>query len=159
MSGQLALAAGLIMSVLAVLVALVAAAAACLVLRRRVISRHGGVVECGLRPGSGARWRHGLAEYRSGQLHWHRSTSLRLRPAAAFDRAELVITGSRPARAFDAAMLGQGVLIVQCEVRPQQSPSADDPRIIELAMSEAALTGYLAWLEAAPSARHPRPAS
>lgn len=51
---------------------------------------------------------------------------------------------------------GPGTMIVTCRVRPK--PACLDrpdhwaaPDVIELAMSQGALTGYLAWLEAAPA--------
>jgi hypothetical protein len=145
--------------------ALVLAAAACLVLRRRVIAGRGGIVECCLRLTASARWQHGLAEYRRGQLYWHRSLSLRLRPHAAFGRRDLVVTGSRPASVRDPDWLGPGTMIVTCRaqlvgpgphnaVSPGTRQRADhlaSASVIELAMSQAALTGYLAWLEAAPA--------
>jgi hypothetical protein len=147
----------LVLAVAQVALVIVVAAAACLVLRRRIIARRGGVVECCLRSSSSGRWQHGLAEYRRGQLCWHRSLSLRVRPQAAFERRGLVVTGSRPAHAADAGWFGPGTMIVTCHARPRSTradyrlsrPAAWD--MIELAMSQAALTGYLAWLEAAPA--------
>jgi hypothetical protein len=135
---------------------LIVAAAASLLLRRRVITRRGGVVECCLRSRASGRWQHGLAEYRSSELHWHRSLSLRVRPQAAFERRGLVATGSRPVGQGEADWLGPGTMIVTCHARlrparagrPNQCAASD---VIELAMSQGALTGYLAWLEATPA--------
>lgn len=144
MSGQLALAAGL------TAVAIAALLCVALVLRRAVISRRGGVVECALRYGAGGAWLYGVAEYRGGQLYWHRSLSLRLRPHAAFDRSQLAVLRSRPAVPGEDARLGPGVVIVQCEglLRHRGGPPAR--RAVELAMSKAALMGLLSWLEASP---------
>jgi hypothetical protein len=156
----------LVLTLAQVALALVVAVAACLVLRRRLITRAGGVVECCLRATPSGRWQQGLAEYRTGQLCWHRSLSLGLGPRAVFDRRGLVLVGSRPVGAADAPWLGSGTMIVTCRARPEQarrSPSSRDQAraryagqradavVIQLAMSKAALTGYLAWLEAAPA--------
>ena len=132
---------------------LVLAAAACLVARRRVITSRGGVVECFLRSRSSGRWQHGLAEYRSGRLHWHRSLSLRLRPHTAMDRRHLVVTASRQAGPREADWLGPGTMVVTCQIRPPAARTGADAvaDVIEMAMSQGALTGYLAWLEAAPA--------
>jgi hypothetical protein len=51
------------------------------------------------------------------------------------------------------ASLGTGVVVLEC--RASRDPAGHGrPRTgagpVELAMSEAALTGFLAWLEAAP---------
>jgi hypothetical protein len=143
-SGQLALAAGL--TVAAVLIALAAA----LVIRRMVISRRGGIVECALRHDGKSQWRQGLAEYRGGQLYWHRSLSLRLRPHAAFDRSQLAVLRSRPADHGEAVRLGPGMVIVQCQGLLRHRGRAAERRNVELAMSQAALTGLLSWLEASP---------
>jgi Protein of unknown function (DUF2550) len=143
-SGQLALAAGL--TAVVVLLGLGAA----LVLRRAVISRRGGVVECALRHNPGAPWQHGLAEYRGDQLYWHRAGSLRFRPHAAFDRSQLSVLRSRPAAPDEDVRLGPGAVVVQCEglIRHRGRPA--ERRVVELAMSEAARTGLLSWLEASP---------
>ena len=58
-------------------------------------------------------------------------------------RRTLSITSRRAADAAEAVSLGPGMVVVGC----QPGESADT---IELAMGEAALTGFLAWLEAAP---------
>ncbi len=151
-----------------VALALVVVAAACLVLRRRIITRGGGVVECCLRAAQTGRWQQGLAEYRTGKLCWHRSLSLGLGPQAVFERRNLALVGTRPVGVGDATWLGAGTMIVTCLVRPAQArrsrPSATwdharsehggrraDALVIEMAMSQPALTGYLAWLEAAPA--------
>lgn len=142
---------------IATLLAVLAAAVA-LAFRRALIGRGGGVVECGMRTGAGNSWRLGLAAYRPGELCWYRAFGFRLRPDEAFDRRELWILRSRPAWPAETASLGPGMLIVECNAGPVPaatdgrvlSPAATPPRVVELAMSQAALTGYLAWLEAAP---------
>jgi len=132
------------------LAALAFGAVAWLVARFWIITRHGGVVECGLRQGSSPKWRHGVAEYQRDQLCWHRSVGLRLRPAACFPRAGLRIVRSRPPGAAEADRFGPEVLIAECESRPERSARSRDVQRIELAMSQAALTGLLSWLEASP---------
>jgi hypothetical protein len=144
-SGELGLAVTLI------LVALAAAAGA-LILRQALISRRGGVVECALRRSPAAPWRHGLAEYERGRLSWYRSLSFRLRPGVVFDRAELRILCTRPPTAAETASLGPGVIIAEC-ASVTESPSksaAAGQKPVELAMTDAALTGLLAWLESSP---------
>jgi hypothetical protein len=62
------------------------------------------------------------------------------------------VTGSRPAVAGDADWLGPGTMIVTCQAARRSGPrQRSTPEVIELAMSRGALTGYLAWLEAAPA--------
>ena len=145
MSGQLTLAVGLI------LIALLLASGG-LVTRWVLIIRRGGVVECALRYGAGTPWRHGLAEYQPGQLSWYRSLSPRLRANASFDRAELQILRSRTPSAAEATRLGPGVIIAECSFGSPRAAGGKPAtrRLVELAMSEAALTGLLAWLESSP---------
>lgn len=115
-----------------------------------VISRRGGVVECALRHGDNGAWLHGLAEYRGGQLYWHRSLSLRLRPHAAFDRSQIAVLGTRPAGPGEDVRLGPGLVIVACEAILRHRGGPPARRAVELAMSQAALMGLLSWLEASP---------
>jgi hypothetical protein len=86
----------LVLALAQVALVLVAAAGACLVLRRRVITRRGRLAS-------------------SGEADW----------------------------------LGPGTMIVTCQAQPRPTRCAD-PDVIMLAMTQGALTGYLAWLEAAP---------
>jgi Protein of unknown function (DUF2550) len=127
---------------------LLALAAAGLVLRNALIGRRRGVVECALRAGTAGRWRRGLAEYQRSRLCWHRSLSLRLRPCAAFDRADLHIASTRLPTTAEATRFGPGVVVAECTVGDQLPQH--DPRTVELALSDAALTGLLAWLESSP---------
>jgi Protein of unknown function (DUF2550) len=146
---QVALAVALVVAVL------VFAGVAWLALRSRVIARHGGIIECGLRQAPGAKWQDGLAEFQRSQLCWHPVITLRLRPRACFDRAGLVIVRSRRPTGPEAARFGAEIVIAECEVRrtrpagPSESRTGDI-RSVELAMSHAAFTGLLAWLESSP---------
>jgi hypothetical protein len=130
--------------------ALLLGAVAWLVLRFWIIGRRGGVVECGLRQIPGTTWRQGVVEYQRGQLCWHRTVGLRLRPAACFARAGLRIVGTRPLSGAEVGRFGPGVVIAECEARPAQARCAHDVQLIELAMCEPALTGLLSWLESSP---------
>jgi Protein of unknown function (DUF2550) len=144
-SGQLAVAVALILAALAV-------AAVALIARQALISRRGGVVECALRRDLAAPWHHGLAEYQRDQLSWHRSLSFRLRADAVFDRAGLRILRTRRPAAAEAPRLGPGMIIAECasQAGPSAGAASSSQGPVELAMSEAALTGLLAWLESSP---------
>ncbi len=66
-----------------------------------------------------------------------------LRPQAILERRTLNVASRRMATPAESAALGPGLFIVECEV-------GDGQDAVELAMSEAALTGFLSWLESAP---------
>jgi hypothetical protein len=138
------------LAVALVVAALVFAGIACLALRSRLIARHGGIIECGLREPPSAKWRQGLAEFQRSQLCWHPAVSLRLRPRACFDRAGLSIVRSRRPTESEAARFGAEIIIAECEVRPAHPAGPGDIRRVELAMSQPAFTGLLAWLESSP---------
>jgi hypothetical protein len=138
------------LAVVLVVAALVFAGVACLALRSRVIARHGGIVECGLRETPSAKWRQGLAEFQRSQLCWHPAVSLRLRPQACFDRAGLVVARCRRPTDTEAARFGAEIIIAECEIRHPQPTGPGDVARVELAMSQAAFTGLLAWLESSP---------
>lgn len=128
---------------IAVAVAVICSAAV-IAARRNLIER-GGSVDCGLRRGHDRRWRPGLAEYRPLELRWHPVFGIRLRPAEVFQRRLLRVVARRPADAVEATRLGlgPGAVVVECETGTGGGP-------VELALSEDALTGFLAWLEAVP---------
>jgi hypothetical protein len=140
----------LILAFIATMAGLVLGAATWLVLRFWIITRHGGIVECALRQPPGTKWRQGLAEYQRGQLCWHRSVGIRLRPAACFPRAGLRIVRTRQPAGAEADRFGPEVVIAECETRPVRPTRPREVDQIELAMSEAALTGLLSWLESSP---------
>jgi hypothetical protein len=115
-----------------------------LVVRRRWISRHGGTFEFSVRVRStraGRGWVLGVARYSGDALEWFRIFSLAARPKRVFQRSELEYVGRRDAVGAEAYSLYAGHIIVECE-----TPSGP----LEVAMSPEALTGFLAWLEAAP---------
>jgi len=195
------------------------AAAIGIAVRRTLLERGGGSVECGLRRGADQNWQLGLAVYQPDELRWYSAFGVRMRPGAVFSRRTLRILSRRPADAVEAASLGAGAIVLECSVggpvstarplvpapgpeTPVQdstfpdsrlqngtgpdgpahestapgstapgstapgsaaqestgaqsavaggSPAGDGVRRVELAMSEAALTGFLAWLESAP---------
>lgn len=118
---------------------------AVLSVRRWLFERRGGTVECSLRalPEGGAPgvWRLGIGRYKGDELHWHRVFGFRRRPRQVVHRRGLVVTNRRRPEPDEAPGLVPDAGII--EVR-------DGELTVELAMSSAALTGFLAWLEAAP---------
>jgi hypothetical protein len=68
-----------------------------------------------------------------------------LRPREIFARRSLSVIARRAPLDWEAARLGAGMIVVECSTGAEAGP-------VELAMSEGALTGFLAWLEAAPRA-------
>ena len=145
MAGVLALVAGWALLLVLAVAALVAVVLAS---RRILLGRTGGTVECGLRATDAAPWRLGLAAYKPDQLYWFSAFGLRLRPEEAFDRRSLSVLARRPAAPAEVVSIGAGTVVVRCQTEPDDARPA--PRTVELAMSEAALTGFLAWLESSP---------
>jgi hypothetical protein len=118
-----------------------------LVARRRWISRNGGTFEFSVRvrPGKAGRgWVLGVGRYTGGDLEWFRIFSLAPRPRYRYRRADLEYVGRRDAEGVEAYSLYSGHIVVTC-----RTPSG----LLEVAMSPSALTGFLAWLEAAPPGR------
>jgi hypothetical protein len=121
--------------------------------RRILLERGGGNVECGLRRGADQRWRLGLAAYQVDELRWFSAFGVRLRPDAIFSRSSMSVVARRPATSREAVSLGWGAVVVECSVGSLPGgngvpEAAGGP--VELAMGAGALTGFLAWLEAAP---------
>jgi hypothetical protein len=138
-------------SIFAVFLLLVVLAGTGIALRRVMLERGGGTVDCGLRrkapDGSWLAWRLGVARYQRDELRWHLVFGVLLRPDVVLARRSLVIVTRRHPDAAEAVSLGGEAVIVECREGPQAQP-------VELAMSGDALTGFLAWLEAAPPGSH-----
>jgi hypothetical protein len=139
MSKALALDAAWIFAVFLIIVVL---AAGGLAVRRILLDRGGGTVECGLRR-PGGNWRLGVAAYGAGELRWYDSFGVRLSPEEVLTRRNISVTSRREASPEEVSRLGQGMLVVTCQTR-------EGGETVELAMGEAALTGFLSWLESAP---------
>ncbi|MEU3047693.1 MULTISPECIES: DUF2550 domain-containing protein [unclassified Streptomyces] len=117
-------------------------------LRRRVIQRSGGTFDCSLRwnvpedgDGTSKGWVYGVARYNGDRVEWFRVFSYAPRPRRMLERAAIEVLARRvPDSEEELALLSDAVVLV-CLHRGTR---------LELAMSEDALTGFLAWLEAAP---------
>ncbi|NKY13845.1 DUF2550 domain-containing protein [Streptomyces somaliensis] len=117
-------------------------------LRRRLIQRSGGTFDCSLRwdapeegDPSGKGWVYGVARYGGDRVAWFRVFSYAPRPRRVLERASIEVLNRRmPDGEEEMALLSDSV-VLGCLHRGTR---------LELAMSEDALTGFLAWLEAAP---------
>ncbi|MEC4016720.1 DUF2550 domain-containing protein [Streptomyces sp. H27-D2] len=118
-------------------------------LRRRLIQRSGGTFDCSLRwnvadpepePG-GKGWVYGVARYNSDRIEWFRVFSYAPRPRRALERASIEVVERRTPQGEEELALLSDAVVLTCRHRGTR---------LELAMSDDALTGFLAWLEAAP---------
>ncbi|MEX2291744.1 MAG: DUF2550 domain-containing protein [Mycobacteriales bacterium] len=126
---------------LAVLVVLVVGAG---LLRRVGLQRAGGTIELSLRlkaPGHGRGWVNGVGRFVDDELLWYRVFSLAPRPRRRYSRRSLQVVRRREPSGGEHRALLQGAAVLECQVQGQP---------VELAMSCAAVTGFLAWLEARP---------
>ena len=90
-------------------------------------------------PGRG--WILGIGRYSGDDLEWFRIFSLTPRPRRVWRRATLSYDGRREPVGAETMSLFADHVIAQCT-----TPAGP----VEVAMSVEALTGFLAWLEAAP---------
>jgi hypothetical protein len=134
----------------AVLVILILAAAG-IAARRFALERGGGTVECGLRKGDGP-WRLGLASYQSEELYWFSMFRVSMRPEETFPRRELTLVSRRLPSDAEAASLGPGMIVVECQLG--DGSTQEQGSTVELALADSALTGLLSWLEAGPPGSH-----
>ena len=139
----------------AVLVAAFLAAVA-LAFRRYLLERSGGTVECALRrPAGSGSWRLGVLSYQRDTLRWHGALGVLLRPERVFSRRSLAVIARRPAGASETVTLGADRIVVEVSVKPPADASGSSPgEHVELAMTDQALTGFLAWLESSPPGAH-----
>ncbi|MBA2809008.1 DUF2550 domain-containing protein [Streptomyces sp. KM273126] len=120
-------------------------------LRRRLIQRSGGTFDCSLRwdapekpekgEENGKGWGYGIARYNGDRIEWFRVFSYSPRPRRTLERSAIEVAGRRTPEGEEELALLSDAVILACLHRGAR---------LELAMSEDALTGFLAWLEAAP---------
>lgn len=134
-----------LLDVAGALVALVILYGLALVVRRRVLSRHGGTFELShrMRPGDepGRGWLLGLGRYSGEELEWFRIFSLAPRPKRSWSRASLAYEQAREPEGLERNVLYPDHVVVECE-------TTSGP--VDLAMGRQSLTGFQAWLEARP---------
>ena len=125
--------------------------------RRYLLERGGGTVECGLRQPGGS-WRLGVASYQREDLCWFGVFGVSMRPEEVFRRRDLAVVSRRMPTDAEASILGPGMIVVQCAFAEDgtmgAAAAAGRAGPVELALGESALTGLLAWLEAAPPGSH-----
>ena len=139
--------------IFAVVLVLILLAAAALASRRYLLERSGGTVDCALRqPAEAGAWRLGVLSYQHDSLRWYGALGVLLRPEHIFHRRALSVISRRPADPSEAVALGADRIVV--EVAVSDASGADAGEHVELAMTDQALTGFLAWLEASPPGSH-----
>ena len=126
---------------------------------RRVRLMRGGGVDLSLRRrpaavspprDASAGWHAGVGRYRGDCMEFHRLTSFRPGASVALDRTELEILDRREPVGAETYVMPAASAVLRCRSR-----GAD----VELAMTPGVLTGFLAWLEAAPPGQGYRQAS
>lgn len=147
--------------IFAAVLALLVIAAAVLASRRYLLERSGGTVECALRqPAHGGAWRLGVLSYQNDALCWYGALGVLLRPEHSYSRRALSVVSRRPALPSEAVVLGADRIVVELAAGAAGSASAagegegQGAEHVELAMTDQALTGFLAWIEAAPPGSH-----
>ena len=115
-----------------------------LIVRRRLLARHGGTFELSYRvhaERTGRGWLLGIGRYSGHSLEWFRIFSLSPRPKRVWARDHLSYSGRRSPEGAEQLSLYGGQVVAACHY-------LDQP--LEIAMSEASLTGFQSWLEAGP---------
>ncbi|MFD6986878.1 DUF2550 domain-containing protein [Streptomyces sp. NPDC059956] len=117
-------------------------------LRRRLIQRSGGTFDCSMRwdvseepDVSGKGWVYGVARYSGDRIDWFRVFSYSPRPRRLLERSSIEVIARRAPEGEEELALLSDAVVLCCAHRGTR---------LELAMSDDALTGFLAWLEAAP---------
>ena len=104
--------------------------------KKQLLGRPGGLT-LALKPGSD-KWSLGVGRYAGDELLWYGAFRLGRRPNRVVRRATLEVTGQRGRRPPES-ILASDAVVVECLADGEQ---------IALALSAAAVTGFLSWLEA-----------
>jgi hypothetical protein len=115
-----------------------------LIVRRRLLSRHGGTFELSYRvrhERAGRGWLLGLGRYSGESLEWFRYFSLWPGPKRVLQRSEVTFIDSRAPEGPEQMSLYPEHVVLSCS-----TPTGP----IELAMSPSSLMGFQSWLESGP---------
>jgi hypothetical protein len=113
-----------------------------LLVRRHLLARGGAGAVVSLRIGRRGNFVLGVGRYHGEKLLWYRLFSVASRPRRALTRRGLTILQRRPPTPMEVRNLLTPSIVLEC--------LADEGRI-DIAISEDALPGFLAWLESGPS--------
>jgi hypothetical protein len=114
-----------------------------LFVRREVIAR-GGSIELSIRLSTyvkGHGWSPGIARFVGDEMHWYRVFSFAIRPRRVLNRRTFAVEQRRRPDAFEERSLPGEMVVLSC--RSQRE-------LVEIAMADSTLTGFMSWLEAAP---------
>lgn len=119
-------------------------ALAVLFFRRTFIARSVGTIELSLRlstvvPGRG--WSPGIGRFAGDDLRWYRMFSFSPRPRRTLSRRTLAIESRRSPDGPERLVLAPDWVIVRC---------VSNSTLMEIAMAESTLAGFLSWIEAVP---------
>ena len=115
-----------------------------LIVRRRVLSRHGGTFELSYRvrpERAGRGWLLGLGRYSGETLEWFRIFSLSPRPKRSWQRSLLTYDGRREPQGVEQMSLYPEHVVICCT-----APEG----VVQLALGPSSLMGFQSWLEAGP---------
>ena len=128
-----------------------------LALRQRVVTRQGGAFECSMRlrpvavgqlqaeQAPSTNWVLGVARYHHDRVEWFRFFSFSPLPRMTFRRSDSRVVDTRDPEPAEAVALYDGQRVVRLAIGAHETTE-----VWELAMNSDSLTGFLAWLEAAP---------
>jgi hypothetical protein len=117
---------------------------ALLFLRRGIIGRGAGTIELSWRLSTmvdGRGWSPGLGRFVGDELRWYRIFSFSFRPGRILSRRTLLVETRRAPDGPERRSIAPDWVIVRC---------MSDNVLIEIAMAESTLTGFLSWIEAVP---------
>ena len=99
-----------------------------------------------------------MLAYQNDALCWYGALGVLLRPEHVYTRRALSVVSRRPALPSEAVVLGADRIVVELATgappADRACPPGEGAQRVELAMTEQALTGFLAWIEAAPPGSH-----
>jgi hypothetical protein len=117
---------------------------ALLFLRRGFIARSVGTIEMSWRLStvmSGRGWSPGIGRFAGDELRWYRMFSFSMCPRRTLSRRTLVVESRRAPDGNECLVLAPDWMIVRC---------TSNDTLIEIAMAESTLAGFLSWIEAVP---------
>ena len=133
-----------VLEVFGIILLLLALPLVAVAVRRRILQRRCGTIELSLRLRTlreGRGWVLGVGRFAGDDLQWYRLFSLAPRPRRTLSRCDLKVTGRRQPVGGETLAVLSGAVVMECVAAGQP---------VQIALDAAAVTGFLAWLEARP---------
>ena len=106
----------------------------------------------------GRGWAPGLGRFTGDELLWYRLFSLGLRPRRVLVRRDLRVDARRAPEGPERLAVPESWVVLHCTATARSAYSRErTENVVDLALAERTVTGFMSWIESAPPRALQRP--